>query len=571
MSKYNTRGARPIQGTSPLTTEQTSSGVTHQGGAGYAYDEKTELFLLAVSGFAGEDKFHESARAGDSRFVTLVRSLTRQDPDWVAEFLRWLRTDANMRTAAIVGAAQYAVARRTLGPTVAWTVAPKYTVRQVVASVLQRLDEPGEFIAYWRANVQRSLPGGVQRGVADAVIRLSTEFSYLKYDSEKRGYRFADVLNLVHPGDRRGSAQRLRGPWQHELFNYATARPYRDVPVPGALDMLTRREALGQLPVSERRRFLEEPELLQRAGVTWESLAGWLQGPMDKQAWEAVIPLMGYMALLRNLRNFDEAGVGDSTAEWVASVLRDPQQVARSRQLPMRFLSAYRAAPSLRWAYPLEQALDHSLGNVPELRGSTLIMVDTSSSMNAPFSKDGTLMRWDAAVVFALALARRCERPTVVSFSSNQRYHGDPAGARTKEFVVRPGESLLKATDRWKEGGWFLGGGTDTALALRQHYAGHDRVVVLTDEQAARDYTDVHSSVPERTPLYTWNLAGYERGHAPAGTPWRHTFGGLTDAAFKMIPLIEAGQTAAWPWQLSDDLRDCMVRSTVPDGYNDYF
>ncbi len=35
----------------------------------------------------------------------------------------------------------------------------------------------------------------------------------------------------------------------------------------------------------------------------------WLQGPMDKAAWQAIIPNMGYFALLRNLRNFDEAGI----------------------------------------------------------------------------------------------------------------------------------------------------------------------------------------------------------------------------------------------------------------------
>ncbi|WP_280293816.1 hypothetical protein [Nocardia abscessus] len=49
-------------------------------------------------------------------------------------------------------------------------------------------------------------------------------------------------------------------------------------------------------------------------------------------------------------------------------------------------------------------------------------------------------------------------------------------------------------------------------------------------------------------PLYTWNLAGYRYGHAPGGTPYRHTFGGLTDAAFRMIPLLEAGRDADWPF-----------------------
>ena len=39
---------------------------------------------------------------------------------------------------------------------------------------------------------------------------------------------------------------------------------------------------------------------------------------------------MGYMALLRNLRNFDEAGLPDDAAEAVTARLADPEQVAKS-------------------------------------------------------------------------------------------------------------------------------------------------------------------------------------------------------------------------------------------------
>lgn len=34
----------------------------------------------------------------------------------------------------------------------------------------------------------------------------------------------------------------------------------------------------------------------------------------------------------------------------------------------------------------------------------------------------------------------------------------------------------------------------------------------------------------------------------PSGTAGRHTFGGLSDAAFRMVPLLEAGRNADWPW-----------------------
>jgi hypothetical protein len=73
--------------------------------------------------------------------------------------------------------------------------------------------------------------------------------------------------------------------------------------------------------------------------------------------------------------------------------------------------------------------------------------------------------------------------------------------------------------------------------------------VIVTDEQASWAGGDVDSAVPPTVPAYTWNLAGYRWGHGPSGSGNRHTFGGLTDQALRMIPLLEAGRSAAWPWE----------------------
>lgn len=553
MPRFNTATAKPAV-RSPIAGEKVASGRTFEGGAGYARDAKGELFLLAVSNFVATDTFYEAAGSRDARFERLVRQVALEDPEWLRRFITWLRSEANMRTASLVAASEAVKARldaykAALGRNEQPDAALKIPVnRALIKDACQRADEPGELLAYWTSRHGKAIPMPVKRGVADVMLRLGTEFNYVKWDSEGHGYRFADLLNLTHPGDRKGSAQHIRGPWQHDLFGYIVARPHRDVPIPESLAVLTRRQALLDMPVDERRTVLESPELLKQAGMTWEALAGWLQGPMDAKAWTAIIPAMGYMALLRNLRNFDEAGVSDTVALGVAARLCDADEVARSRQLPFRFLSAYRAAPSLRWSYPLEQALGHSLRNIPALGGKTLILVDTSSSMDNAFSKDGTLRRWDAAALFGIALGSRCAAADVVSFSSQAYYVGQPGGVNVKAFPLTAGESVLRSLERWRNGGWFLGGGTETAAALRATYRGHDRVVIVTDEQAARDGQEVTASVPQDVPLYTWNLAGYARGHAPSGSRNRHAFGGLTDHAFRMIPLLESGRDGAWPF-----------------------
>lgn len=524
MSRFNTRTTRAHSVSPVATTGRTLR--THEGGKGYERDARSELFLLAVANFVSQETFYESGAARDDRFSGLVRELAVTDAEWTAGLLRWLRGEGNLRTAALVGAAEYVHARLAAG------AVEGPSNRQVIDSVLQRPDEPGELIAYWTAAYGRNIPKPVKRGVADAVRRLYHAKSLLKYDTSTKGYRFGDVLNLVH------AAPDPAKPWQGELFRYALDRrhhPDSAVP-PASAQILRAHRELMETPVEHRRAIVTSPggaDRLAAAGMTWEALAGWLQGPMDRAAWEAVIPSMGAMALLRNLRNFDEAGVRDEVAERVAARISDPEEVARSRQFPFRYLAAYRNAPSLRWAYPLERALGHSLANVPALPGRTLVLVDRSGSMWNRLSDRSQLNRADAAAIFGTALALRAQEADLVEF-----------GTTNRRLEFGAGESVLTILKRFGNLG-----GTDTVSAVRAHYRGQDRVLIVTDEQYGGGYrSNPTEQVPEQVPVYTWNLAGYRAGHGPAGMRNRHTFGGLSDAAFRMVPLLERGRDADWPW-----------------------
>ncbi|MEV6618181.1 TROVE domain-containing protein [Streptomyces sp. NPDC051051] len=525
MARFNTRAARARPASAVRTTGRTLR--THQGGRGHERDARSELFLLAVSHFVTQKTFYETGADRDDRFVRLVRELAVSDPSWTAGLLGWLRGEGGLRTAAVVGAAEYVHARLKAGAT------DGPAGRQVVDSVLQRPDEPGELLAYWTATHGRNVPKPVKRGIADAVRRLYGGKSLLKYDTASRGYRFGDVLNLVH------ATPDPAKPWQGELFRYALDRRHHpDTAVPPASDrVLAAHRELTALPVEERRAVVTSAggaERLAAAGMTWEALAGWLQGPMDKAAWEAVIPSMGSMALIRNLRNFDEAGVCDEVAARVAARISDPAEVARSRQFPFRYLAAHQHAPSLRWAYPLERALGHALGNVPALPGRTLVLVDRSGSMFfSRLSDRSALNRADAAAIFGTALALRAADADLVEF-----------GTTSRRVEFRTGGSVLRILERFGDLG-----GTDTTAAVREHYRGHDRVLIVTDEQYGfSGHGSPTGQVPADVPVYTWNLAGYRAGHGPSGERNRHTFGGLSDAAFRMVPLLEAARDADWPW-----------------------
>ena len=551
MSRFNTRSARSSV-SSPVksTGEQTR---TYEGGTGYLLDERSELFLLAVTNMVGQDTFYENGGQRDDRYTALVRQLAVEDPEWTVGLLGWLRGEGNMRTAALVGAAEFVKAR--LDATAAGSLVPDTRAenaaqggwnRRAIDAVLQRADEPGEMLGYWTSRYGRKLPKPVKRGIADAVQRLYTERSLLKYDTDSKGYRFGDVLNLVHASPDPGKR------WQGDLFKHALDRRHgRSEPIPDTLDTVSYNAFVRQRVADGALGHLLDSDNLRIAGMTWEDALSLAGGKADKaMLWEAIIPSMGVMALARNLRNFDEAGVSDEVAAQVCARFTNPEEVAKSRMFPFRWWAAYKHAPSLRWAHALEQALGHSLVNVPRLRGSTLILVDRSPSMfpgygfSTPNRSDITLA--EQAAVFGSALALRAEKPTLVEF-----------GGGSKKLDVVKGGSVLKHIEAFGRID-----GTDIPAAVKAHWFAHDRIVIVTDEQTRPGWlpsnmwsyggmreTAIDDLVPKATPVYMWNMAGYKPGAMPSGKSGRHTFGGLTDQAFRMIPLLEQGRDARWPWE----------------------
>lgn len=507
MAKFSAKPMRPNVTAAVKTTKARTR--TYEGHLGYERDAKSALFLLACSNMVRENTFYEGAKERDDRFAQLAQDVTRDDPDWVAGFIPYLRDTMQMRSASLVLAAHYVAAGGANG-------------RRVVASALSRADEPAELLAYWAQEYGRNFPQPVKRGVADACKRLYTERNALKYDGQSKAWRMGDVIDLTHP--------KPTADWQSDLFRWLLdTRHNRDeVSVPETLPMIRARVALEQTSPGERRSLLADPGLLAQAGLTWEALSGWLQGPMDAQAWEAVIPSMGYMALLRNLRNFEQAGVSGQTLDVVAARLADAESVAQSRQFPIRFYSAWKATGSTRFGWPLEQALEHSLSRVPSLPGRSLVLIDVSGSMHDRQSARSEIARWETAAVFGVA------------FSRAQQGRADTYIYNTGYGKLDNAASTLRAVDMIRQN---VGGGTNTMQVLHATYQGHDRVLILTDEQAHRG-----PEIQLPCPLYTFNLAGYAPAQVEQGQKGSYVFGGLTDAGFSLLASLDGMRNGGWPW-----------------------
>jgi len=532
---FNTTNNRKLkaQGAGPMATMPVPTGQTGNGAPGFLYEEKSALFLLATNSFFSQKKFYESAADADKRFVDLVKSITKSDPAWMLAFITWLRGDGNMRSSAVVASMEAALVAK--GFKLAQPPNGIGLARQLAQAGIGRADEVGEAMAYLSSRHKgKQIPKPIKRGLADALTRHFSEYTALKYGSANSTKEFTPdrLINLLHPTP--------KAPWQSDLFGYLVARKYGEVEIPESLNMLRKRNQLMGLPVDQRRQVIADPnaaERLKAAGMTWEALAGWLQGPMDAQAWEAIIPNMGYMALLRNLRNFDQAGISSRSAAYVMGKLADEAEVAKAKQFPFRFLAALTNAPNLRWSGALTLAMDASLRNIPTLVGRTLVLVDTSGSMDVPFSEHSEMKRWDAAALFGIALAVRNPGVDVVSYSNVGR-----------EFQVRHGADVLGELARWKRERYNQNGGTNTFGVLGQYYRNHDRVIILTDEQANYGTNTIVPIANQGKHVFTFNLDGLRFGHAPTGK-FIHSFGGLTDACFGLISMIEEGTAGRWPWE----------------------
>ncbi|MFC5744136.1 hypothetical protein [Actinomadura rugatobispora] len=474
-------------------------------------EKPEELFLAALTRLGHADGFFLWKPAARDRFRALVRDATRQDPEWTARFLSWLRTATPMRYVALVGAAAFAHERLAAGQ-------PGMS-RQVVDSVLRRADDPGLFLAYWRCAHGRALPKPVKRGISDAVTRLYDERALLAHDTGHADlsvprslltvrtfrhsheaeptpapYRFGDVIELVHP--------RARDPRQADLYRHALDRRRRSRPeIPASLPL-----------VGRHRRFLDGgllPVAGDDLGLTWQRASGVLRRPLGADDWERLIPSMSLGDLVRCLTHFDAAGISFEAAMAVASRLADPAAIRAAGLLPLRLAAARKALTHQRWAPLLERAAAHGLATLPRIPGRTLIVFDDTV---------------DDAAVLGLTLAQCCDTADIVT-------------AEGKPFSVVPGESPLHGLHRWRSGD-LPGVPLPFEPAVRNAFAGHDRVVIADGYREKLDDLDVPA------PVYLWTL----NGEPAAPSRDRLVLAGMTDAAYPAIPWAEAAAQGIWPF-----------------------
>lgn len=330
-------------------------------------------------------------------------------------------------------------------------------VADTLVEVIQRADELSEFLTlYWRKG-KTPISKQVKKGLAQALTKFDA-YQLAKYDREK-AIRLRDVLFMVHakPKDEQQAAV-----WK-QLVDGTLASP-----------------------------------------DTWEVALS--AGADKRETFERLIREnnLGYLALLRNLRNMTEAGVDTALIREAILARKGAQRV-----LPFRYVAAARACPQLEPV--LDQALSEAISSLPVLPGLTAVLVDVSGSMDTRLSERSDLNRIDAAAALASLVHGHVR---MFSFSN-----------AVVEVPPRRGMAGVDAIIRSQpHGGTALGG----AIKALNQQVPHDRLIVITDEQA----TDGRVPDPAAKRAYMINVASNRNGVGYG--KWTH-IDGFSESIFRFI------------------------------------
>lgn len=426
---------------------------TYEGGRAIVTSPEKELTRLVMTCMLFEDTFYEKGSDVAKRAKELC---TKVSPEFLAELAIKARNDMHLRSIPLYLTRE--LARNANGKIVGDTI----------FNVIQRADELSEFLAMYFMDGKQPLSKQVKVGLSKAFVKFSA-YQLAKYDRNNAKVRLRDVLFLCHakPKDKE----------QEEVW--------------------------GKLIDNK----LESPD-------TWETQLS--AGKDKKLTFERLISenKLGYMALLRNLRNMEESGCD---INLITKALDNEEAIKSSKVLPFRFTSALRHVYSPVLKSAVKKAFSVSMENLPVLDGKTVILVDVSGSMEDKISDKSDITRIDAAASLAAILKERTDAQ-VFTFS----YKVVHVSSKSKGLDL-----AQDIVDSQEHGGTALGEALETISSSECK-----RVIVLTDEQSEDSIIDCWAEKG-----YIVNLCGYKPSVTYAGK-WE-SISGWSDKIVNYIHDIE--------------------------------
>lgn len=481
----------------------------YEGAKAFALTPETELYAaVATAGLS--DRFYEKADEHLERIRVLI---AKNDPLFVAKLAVYARSEMYLRSVPLVLAVE--LAKITSGTDI---------TRKAVNGVVQRADEITELLACYQALNGRGetkklnkLSKQLQKGLADAFNRFD-EYQFAKYNRPAE-VKLRDALFLVHP--------KAKNEAQQAIFDKIAAG---ELAAPYTWE--TELSALGQ------RSFASTGQKAAALSAKWEEL-------IDSSR-------LGYMALLRNLRNILEACISAQHMEKVCAILADPVQVSRAKQLPFRFLAAYRELCSLNNEYvsmlltALEDAAAASAANLKGFGAETSVVIacDVSGSMQQAVSPRSKILLYDIGLVLGMLLQSKCRRVTTGMF-----------GNTWKTITLSRRNILSNVQDFYRREGevGYATNGYKVIDDLLRRRIKADKIMLFTDCQlwdakhggnSLQKSWKTYKALFPSAKLYLFDLAGYGTVPMRVSNYDVHLIAGWSDKIFDVLQSLENGQNA---------------------------
>jgi hypothetical protein len=390
--------------------------------------DKQKLVTQVLTSLFNEEKFY-----GDNSIDILetTRRVIKEDPRFVANLCVYARCEMHLRTISHVLVGE--LAKSSTG---------KAYVRRVINKIAERTDDMTEILAYYINSYGKPIPNSMKKGLEDVFLTFD-EYSLAKYN-RKGTVKLKHIMSLIHP--------KAKTEEQNNMF----------------------------------KRLLEDK---LETPVTWETQLS--ERGNKREVWEELIEgkKLGYMAMMRNLRNIIKAEV--SNIDKVYESLADEQRVLKNKQLPFRYYSAYNALKSeglgtSKIYDALETAIEHSTKNISRLSGKTFISADISGSMNTPISSKSKTCCSEIAVLMMAIANYICEETITTTFDTRLY----KAQLSSKNGIIANANSIE-----------VNGGGTDISAPIKYLLNNKifvDRIIILSDNEINFGYGLVCQSYVEK-------------------------------------------------------------------------
>jgi 60 kDa SS-A/Ro ribonucleoprotein len=502
--------------------------VNHAGAKAFTLSPEMELYTAVVT-WSLNDSFYEKDEARLNRLRQLIYECK---PEFVGKLAVYARTKMYMRSVPLVLVTELAALH-----------SGDNLVARVTDGVIGRADEITELLACYETLNKRTgtkklnrLSKQLQKGLSTAFNRFD-EYQFGKYNRDG-AIKLRDALFLVHPK----AKDELQQVLFNKIVNNTLQTPYT---------WETELSALGQIG------FDSDEAKAEAFRAKWEEL-------IDSGK-------LGYMALLRNLRNIQGAGVSYAHFTKVCARFADADEVAKAKQFPFRYLAAYRElinpvitkvpahSPVKKLTAlmqgqnkgytgelldALEKAVQASAANIKGFDAETRVLLacDVSGSMQVPVSGKSKILLYDVGLMLAMLLQSRCKNVEVGMFGDKWKTITVPRNnilGNVQEFYRREGE---------------VGYSTNSHLVIKDILSREvqmDKVFLFTDAQLwnsnnTADHIQTlwlryKAEVSPNAKLYLFDLKGY--GQAPLQILRNDVYlvAGWSDKVFEVLAALENG------------------------------